>query len=146
MAGNLAAHVIGYTGKIKEEDYKEQKDIYDIDDIVGKTGIEYLYEELLRGQDGEKQVEMSVDGTITGEYVSKNAIAGSDIVLTIDSNLQQVTQNALENCINKIRSGGFSQTYDAQGGAAVVMNVNTGEVLATASYPTYEPQWFVGGI
>ena len=101
LAGNLAAHVIGYTGKIKEEDYKEQKDIYDIDDIVGKTGIEYLYEELLRGQDGQKQVEMSVDGTITGEYVSENAIAGSDIVLTIDSNLQQVTQTALENCINK---------------------------------------------
>ena len=146
LAGNLAAHVIGYTGKIKEEDYKEQKDIYDIDDIVGKTGIEYLFEELLRGKDGEKQVEMSVDGTITGESVSQNAIAGSDIILTIDSNLQQVTQISLENCINKIKSGGFSQTYDAQGGAAVVMNVNTGEVLATASYPTYEPQWFVGGI
>ena len=146
LAGNLAAHVIGYTGKIKEEDYKDQKDIYDIDDVVGKTGIEYLYEELLRGQDGEKQVEMSVDGTITGEYVSKNAIAGSDVVLTIDSNLQQVTQTALENCINKIKSGGFPKKYDAQGGAAVVMNVNTGEVLATASYPTYEPQWFVGGI
>lgn len=146
LTGNLAAHVIGYTGKIKEEQYNEQKDIYDIDDIVGKTGIEYLFEELLRGQDGKKQVEMSVDGTITGEYVSQNAIAGSDIVLTIDSNLQQVTQTALENCINKIKSGGFSERYDAQGGAAVVMNVNTGEVLATASYPTYEPQWFVGGI
>lgn len=146
LAGNLAAHVIGYTGKIKEEDYNEQKDIYDIDDVVGKTGIEYLYEELLRGKDGVKQVEMSVDGTITGEYVSENAIAGSDIVLTIDSNLQQVTQTALENCINKIKSGGFPEKYDAQGGAAVVMNVNTGEVLATASYPTYEPQWFVGGI
>ena len=146
LAGNLAAHVIGYTGKIKEEEYNAQKDIYDIDDIVGKTGIEYLFEEQLRGQDGEKQVEMSVDGTITGEYVSQNAIAGSDIILTIDSNLQQVTQTALEDCINKIRNGGFSQRYDAQGGSAVVMNVNTGEVLATASYPTYEPQWFVGGI
>jgi len=89
---------------------------------------------------------MSVDGTITGEYVSENAIAGSDIVLTIDSNLQQVTEKSLEECINKIKSGGFPQKYDAQGGAAVVMNVNTGEVLATASYPTYEPQWFVGGI
>lgn len=146
LAGDLAAHVIGYTGKIKEEEYNAQKDIYDIDDIVGKTGIEYLFEEQLRGEDGEKQVEMSVDGTITGEYVSKNAIAGSDIVLTIDSNLQKVTQDALENCINKIKSGGFAKSYDAQGGAAVVMNVNTGEVLATASYPTFEPQWFVGGI
>ena len=146
LNGSLAAHVIGYTGKIKEEEYNKQKDIYDIDDIVGKTGIEYLFEEQLRGKDGEKQVEMSVDGTITGEYVSQNAIAGSDIVLTIDSNLQQVAQTALENCINKIKNGGFPATYDAQGGSVVVMNVNTGEVLATASYPTYEPQWFVGGI
>lgn len=146
LAGNLAAHVIGYTGKIKEDEYNANKDIYNIDDIIGKTGIEYVFEKYLKGTDGEKQVEMSVDGTITGETVAKNAIAGSDVVLTIDSNLQKVTQDSLENCINKIRSGGFAQTYDAQGGAAVVMNVNTGEVLATASYPTFEPQWFVGGI
>lgn len=146
LAGNLVAHVIGYTGKIKEDEYNANKDTYNIDDIIGKTGIEYVFEKYLKGTDGEKQVEMSVDGTITGETVAKNAIAGSDVVLTIDSNLQKVTQDALENCINKIRSGGFAQTYDAQGGAAVVMNVNTGEVLATASYPTFEPQWFVGGI
>lgn len=146
LTGSLAAHVIGYTGKIKEEEYNANKDTYSIDDIIGKTGIEYIFEKYLKGKDGQKQVEMSVDGTITGESVSENAIAGSDVVLTIDSNLQQVTENALENCINKIRSGGFSQTYDVQGGTAVVMNVNTGEVLATASYPTFEPQWFVGGI
>ena len=146
LTGSLAAHVVGYTGKIKEEEYNEKKELYDIDDIIGKTGVEYVFEKYLKGNDGKKQIEMSVDGTITGEYVSQNATAGSDVVLTIDSNLQQVTETALENCINKIKSGGFSQTYDAQGGAAVVMNVNTGEVLATASYPTYEPQWFVGGI
>ena len=146
LTGSLAAHIIGYTGKIKEDEYNEKKDSYTIDDIIGKTGIEYIFEKYLKGQDGEKQVEMSVDGTITGESVSENAIAGSDVVLTIDSNLQKVTETALENCINKIRNGGFSQRYDAQGGAAVVMNVNTGEVLATASYPTFEPQWFVGGI
>ena len=146
LTGSLASHVIGYTGKIKEEEYNQKKDSYDIDDIIGKTGIEYVFEDYLKGKDGEKQVEMSVDGTITGEQVSKNAIAGSDVVLTIDSNLQKVTEASLENCINKIKNGGFAQRYDAQGGSAVVMNVNTGEVLATASYPTYEPQWFVGGI
>ena len=146
LTGSLAAHIIGYTGKIKEDEYNEKKDTYTIDDIIGKTGVEYIFEKYLKGKDGQKQVEMSVDGTITGESVSENAIAGSDVVLTIDSNLQQVTEKSLENCINKIRNGGFSQRYDAQGGAAVVMNVNTGEVLASASYPTFEPQWFVGGI
>ena len=142
--GSLAAHVIGYTRTISDEEYKEKKDRYDIDDIIGKTGIEYLFEDYLKGTDGEKQVEMSVDGTITGEYVTKNAIAGSDVVLTIDANLQQVTETALANCVEKIKNGGFAQTYDAKGGAAVVMDVNTGDVLSMASYPTYEPEWFVG--
>ena len=146
LAGSLASHVIGYTGKISQEEYNQKKDTYDSDDIVGKTGIESLFEKYLKGTDGEKQVDMSVDGTITGEYVTKDAQVGDDIVLTIDSNLQNVTESALENCINKIRNGGFSETYDAKGGAAVVMNVNTGEVLATASNPTYDPQWFIGGI
>lgn len=144
--GSLAAHVLGYTGKISDSQYEKNKDIYDSDDIVGKTGIEYLFEKYLKGNDGEKQVDMAVDGTITGEYITESAISGNDVVLTIDSNLQKVTEQSLEACINKIKSGGFAETYDAKGGSAVVMNVKTGEVLAVASYPTYEPQWFVGGI
>ena len=146
LSGSLAAHVIGYTGKINEEEYNANKDRYDSDDIIGRTGIEYVFEEYLKGVDGEKQVDISIDGTITGEYVTAEAIAGSDVVLTIDSNLQKTAEPALENCINKIKTGGFSETYDAKGGAVVLMDVNTGDVLATASYPTYEPEWFVGGI
>ena len=142
--GSLAAHVIGYTRKISDEEYKAKKDVYDMDDIIGKTGIEALFEDYLKGTAGEKEVEMSVDGTITAENVTKNAISGSNIVLTIDANLQKVTEQALADCVEKIKSGGFSQTYNAKGGAAVVMNVNTGEVLSMASYPSYEPQWFVG--
>ncbi len=142
--GSLAAHVIGYTRKISDEEYKAKKDVYDMDDIIGKTGIEALFEDYLKGTAGEKEVEMSVDGTITAENVTKNAISGSNIVLTIDANLQKVTEQALADCVEKIKAGGFSQTYNAKGGAAVVMNVNTGEVLSMASYPSYEPQWFVG--
>ena len=142
--GTLAAHVIGYTRTISDEEYQQRKDKYDIDDIIGKTGIESMFEEYLKGTNGQKQVEMSVDGTITGENITKEAVAGSNIMLTIDSTLQSVTQEALANCVEKIRSGGFSNTYDAKGGAAVVMNVNTGEILAMASYPSYDPQWFVG--
>lgn len=143
-SGTLAAHVIGYTRTISREEYEANKETYDMDDIIGKTGIEYMFEKYLKGTDGEKQVDMSVDGTITGEYVTQNAVAGNDVVLTIDANLQKVTETSLENCINKIKSGGFSETYDARGGAVVVMNVNTGEVLASASYPTYNPEWFIG--
>ena len=142
--GTLAAHVIGYTRTISDDEYKERKDTYEMDDIIGKTGIEAVFEEYLKGTGGEKQVEMSVDGTITGEYTTKDAIAGSDVVLTIDANLQKVTEEALANCVEKIKSGGFAETYDARGGSAVVMDVNTGDVLAMASYPSYEPQWFVG--
>jgi len=144
--GSLAAHILGYIGKISETKYNENKDIYDNDDIIGKTGIEYVFEKYLKGTDGLKQIDMAVDGTITAEYVAEEAVAGSDVVLTIDSNLQKVTEDALEANINKISSGGFSDRYQAEGGSVVVMKVDTGEVLALASFPDFQPQDFVGGI
>ena len=89
---------------------------------------------------------MAVDGTTTAEYIAEEAIEGSDIVLTIDANLQKVTEDALAANIQKIASGGFGQRFDTNAGACVVMNVNSGEILAMASYPTYNPADFVGGI
>jgi len=89
---------------------------------------------------------MSVDGTVTGEYISEEAVAGSTVVLTIDSNVQKVAETALKNNMEKIKNGGFSEIYDVKSGAVVVMNVHSGEILALASYPDYEPQEFVGGI
>ena len=89
---------------------------------------------------------MAVEGTTTAEYVTQEAIAGSNVVLTIDSNLQQISENALKNTINKIASGGFYDTIDTKAGSVVVMKVDTGEILAMASYPDFEPQKFVGGI
>ena len=144
--GTTAAHIVGYTGKISSEEYKTRKDTYDQDDIIGKTGIEYAFEDYLKGQDGVKQIDMSVDGTAQEEYVTKEAVKGSDVVLTIDLNLQKVTEEALANSIKKINSGGYSQRYDTNAGAAVVMEVKTGKILAMASYPTYNPQDFVGTI
>lgn len=143
---NLASHIIGYIGKINAEEYKEKSDSYDRDDYIGRTGIENLFEDYLKGTDGTKEIEMAVDGTITGEYTAKEAVGGANIVLTIDANLQYITERALENNIKKIRSGGFTQKYNAQGGAAVVLNVKTGEVLAMASYPDYNPSDFLNGI
>ena len=90
---------------------------------------------------------MNVDGTITDEYVSKEAVSGSDVILTIDSKLQAVTEQALADNINKIANHGFSQENNpADAGAAVVLNVKTGEVIAMASYPDYDPSAFVNGI
>ncbi len=149
--GSMASHIVGYMGRISDKDEKELEkngDSYEYQpsDKIGKTGIEKVFEEYLRGEDGIKQIDMSVDGTITGEYTSKEAIGGADVVLTIDSNLQKITENALAANIQKIKSGGFSQTYNAKGGAVVVTNVNTGEILAMASYPDYEPALFYNGI
>ena len=145
-SGSLASHILGYAGRISSEEYEKRKNTYSSNDIIGKTGIEYVFEEYLKGKNGTKQIDMAVDGTTTAEYVSEEAVAGSDVVLTIDANLQQIAENALESNIRKIASGGFGKVYNAKAGACVVMNVNSGEVLAMASYPDYNPSDFVGGI
>ena len=145
-SGTLASHILGYASKISSEEYESRKDTYSQNDIIGKTGIEYVFEEYLKGQNGTKQIDMAVDGTITSEYTSEEAEAGSDVVLTIDSNLQKITEQVLEANIQKIASGGFGKRYDAKAGSCVVMNVKTGEILAMASYPNYNPADFVGGI
>lgn len=144
--GTLASHILGYASKISDSEYQNKKDQYDQNDIIGKTGIEYLFEDYLRGKKGTKQIDMAVDGTITAEVVEDEAIAGSNVVLTIDSKLQKIAEEALKSNIEKIRNGGFGKTYDAKGGSCVVMNVKTGEVLAMASYPDYNPQSFADGI
>lgn len=149
--GNLASHIIGYMGKISEKNKEElakNNDTYkyENDDKIGQAGIEKVFEEYLRGTDGEKQIDMDVEGTITGEYTSQEAIGGSNIVLTIDANLQEIAERALAENIEKIRTGGFGEVYDAKGGAVVVTNVKTGEILAMASNPDYEPAAFYNGI
>ena len=146
VSGSLASHILGYVSRITESELKGNEDKYNANDMIGKTGIEYIFEPYLKGTDGIKQIDMAVDGTITGEYVTNEAIAGKNIVLTIDANLQKVTEEALKNNIEKIRSGGYGKVYNADAGSVVVMNVKTGEVLAMASYPDFEPQLFVDGI
>lgn len=145
-SGSLASHILGTVGKIDQEELEQKKDTYDMNDLIGKTGIQYVFEDLLKGNNGIRQIDMDIDGTVTGEYIQQEAVAGSDVVLTIDSNIQEVTEKALKDNITKISTGGFSSRSDANAGAVVVMNVKTGEILAMASYPDYEPQLFIGGI
>lgn len=145
--GTTASHIIGRIGKIESNELEGNEDIYSQNDVIGKNGIEYVFEKYLKGTNGIKQIDMNVSGTITDEYISQEAVSGSDVILTIDSKLQAVTEEALRNNIEKIASGGFTKPAPpADAGAAVVMNVRTGEVLAMASYPDFYPEAFVNGI
>ncbi len=132
-------------GRINEEEYKEKSD-YGMNDYIGKLGIEYIFEDYLRGKVGTKQVDMDVEGTTVAEYDTKEAVQGSDVVLTIDANLQKVAEDALAKNLEKLRNGSFGEKCNATRGAVVVTNVKTGEILAMVSLPDYEPQLFLNGI
>lgn len=144
--GNTASHIIGRIGRIEEEELKGNEDTYDQNDIIGKSGIEYVFEEFLKGKNGVKQIDMDVEGTITNEYIAKEAVAGNDVILTIDSKLQATAEQAIKNNIERIANGAFGKASPADAGVAVVLNVKTGEVLAMASNPDYDPSAFVNGI
>jgi penicillin-binding protein 2 len=142
----LASHVLGYVAPVTQDDLAKD-DSYDQNDVIGRTGVEKAFEKYLKGKDGVKQVDMSVDGQVTDEYISEEAQAGSDVVLTIDAELQKKTEEALANTISSIKNSLVSSRLDKPDeGAAVVVNVKTGEVLAMASYPNYDPSLFIGGI
>lgn len=143
--GSLASHCLGYVGKISNEEYKAN-DGYALDDYIGKTGIEYVLEKYLKGKDGIKQTDMSIDGTITGEYITEDAIAGNNVILTIDAKVQKAAETSLKETIEKVNNGGFGEKRVSNTGAAVVLNVKTGELLALVSYPDFEPELFVQGI
>ena len=138
-SGSLASHVLGYVGAINAEEYEARKDRYRNDDVIGKSGIQYVFEDYLKGTDGIRQVDMTVDGAVTSEYTAEEAIAGSDVILTIDANLQKVAEDALEKNIKDIAKGKYGEKTDSEAGAVVVMNVDSGEVLAMASYTDYNP-------
>ena len=142
-SGSLASHIIGYIGKIGDEEYKTKKDEgYGANDYLGRMGVEFTLENYLRGTNGKKQIDMSVDGTIEDEEVVQEAVAGDNVTLTIDSKLQGKTEDILKDAVNKLRNKKQKSNF----AAAVVMNVKNGEVLAMASYPTFKPEVFIGGI
>lgn len=141
----LASHILGYVAPVTQDDLTKDSS-YEQNDVIGRTGIEKAFDKYLKGVDGVKQVDMSVDGQVTDEYVSKEAQAGSDVVLTIDADLQKKTEEALESTIKSIQEMVSDRYEKPEEGAAVVLNVKTGEVLAMASYPNYDPSLFIGGI
>ena len=142
--GTIAPHIIGNIGPIYAEEYEElKKSGYKMTDYVGKFGIEKTYESYLKGTDGVKKVQRDDNGEIIYEEFTKDAIPGNTVVLTLDSELQKVAQKSLEKCIKSIAKAGAATSTkydgeDADSGAIVVMNVQTFEVLALVTYPSYD--------
>ena len=148
LAGNIASHILGYTGSISSDEYKKRKEKgYSQNDIIGKSGIESTFEEFLRGENGKNRLEMDSKGRITGSEEVNESKMGDSIVLTIDLDIQRKAEEVLEKYIKKIQTGGFSEKFeDAKAGSLVVLDVKTSEVLAMASYPSYNPEEFTDGI
>ena len=127
----LAPHILGTVRKINAEEYEQLKDSgYGISDTIGGSGIESAMESVLRGTPGVLTITIDSEGNVT-EEVTKAPVKGNTVVLTINKDLQRIAQNELKKtCLSASRSQGA--------GAGVVENVHTGEVLAAASYPTFD--------
>lgn len=138
--GKTACHILGYMGAISEsevEHYVEKKG-YSASDLVGKDGIEAALEEELHGKAGVKKIQVNSGGEYVKTVKETPAKKGSDVYLTIDLDLQKVMEESLADAVS---SAGASQS-----GAAVVLDVKSADVLAMASYPTFDPNIFAGGI
>lgn len=146
--GDIFPHGIGYVGPIYAEEYETLKDKgYLISDTVGKSGIEKAMEDVLRGENGEKTITVSEDGTV-GEEVTRSEIPGNTVMLTIDAEFQKKVQNILTDHIGYLNSGKLTKQdsstkkeldfSECKSGAAVVMDVKTGAVLAMATAPGYD--------
>lgn len=135
IKGDLAPHIIGTVGLIDAEEWETYKDLgYSYSDKVGKSGIEKLAEEYLHGQDGEITYRIDSKGNIISREVTKQPVAGKTIVLNMDKKIQSITQDALKEAVENLKSQGGSVT----GGAAVMMNIKNGEIYTAATYPSYD--------
>jgi penicillin-binding protein 2 len=141
MAGENAAHVLGYVGSVNEEDLLDSEKNYYREETIGKDGLEFQYDEYLRGRAGIKTVIVDRKESVTKQAISTQPVSGFNLVTNLDSRLQAATEKALQSSVLRAKSLGGR----ADGGAAIVMEVNSGKILALASYPTYDPNiWQVG--
>ena len=138
-----AAHVLGYTTGIWAEDLEnlEGKN-YSGTDKIGRTGVEAAFEDYLHGTNGKRIVSTNADGKVTGEYYSVEPVPGNTVELTIDLELQQVVEDALAKTVTAMNEEDGNET---RGAAAVVLSTHGSEVLALASYPTYDLATFQQG-
>lgn len=147
--GNLLSHTIGYVSKISSTEYeKEKEEGYNVNSVIGKAGIEQSFEKYLRGKDGVIKEETDTLGNVSSQTETTEAKSGDNVTLTIDYRLQKVAEESLLNTINGLQNGTLvgKKFSDANAGAVVVLDVDSGEVLASASYPTYDINSLIGGI
>lgn len=138
---SYAAHILGYTGKMTPAQWEVYGATgeYSMDAEVGQSGLELAMEEYLHGVDGWRLDTVTADGTIIASEFKIYPRAGNNVEVTIDINLQKQVEDALAACIVNLRNLGPTRDgHDAEGGAAVIMDVQTGQVLACASYPTFD--------
>lgn len=142
----LATHILGRTGKISAEEYESNKDLgYGYNDIIGKQGLEKWGEQYLRGVDGTTGTTKEVNGKEITVLDDTEPVPGDYLVLTLDSDLQKVTEESLAKTIQNIRASSGVKAKDGadcNAGAAVVIDVKTGDTLAIASHPTYDMSRF----
>lgn len=143
----LAAHILGTVGAIWQEEWRSDESTgyvgyadkgYNMNDLVGKDGVEKAFEEYLHGNDGKRLITTDENGKITGELYTREPQPGGTVALTIDIDLQHVVEDTLASTIQ----GMIDKDSNERGGAAAVIQVGTGEVLAMASYPTYDLETF----
>ncbi|MCB1005570.1 MAG: hypothetical protein KDB35_15405, partial [Acidimicrobiales bacterium] len=147
--GSLGAHVLGYVGSISQEKLDqideetggENPGGYEPGDEIGRTGVEAAYEEELRGDPGELVLEVDARGNVVGTVSHRLPVPGHDLITTLDVNIQALAESELASRMDIV-----DNTYENAGGSVVVLDPNSGGVVAMASYPTFNPNDFLNGI
>jgi penicillin-binding protein 2 len=137
-----AAHVLGYVGPLTEDDLANSSKQYFRSESIGKAGLEIQYDSYLRGVPGIRTLIVDRKEVITRESQNTKPVAGDHLVTSLDIRLQAAAEKALEDAVKRGRANG----YTSDSGAAVVMDIRTGRILALASYPTYDPNAFEKGL
>ena len=142
-----AAHILGACSAMDPDDWKVYKDLgYKMDDKIGKSGLEKAFEEYLHGTDGRLAKVVDKDGNIVSQYYTVEPVAGNNVETSIDLNLQIVAEEAMktvhDSLVESNGTDGAGNGADIEGMACVVMDTRTGEVLACASYPSYDPSTY----